>query len=67
MGKDKPHQDEEEETALKNQRSIIKRNISNIKTKVEKEGVSVHHTVLECRLQILESHFKEISHIQTKI
>ncbi|XP_017480766.1 PREDICTED: uncharacterized protein LOC108370042 [Rhagoletis zephyria] len=51
----------------KQQRSIMKRNITNMKSKVEKEGDNADSITLECRLQILESHFKQISHIQGQI
>ncbi|XP_075154313.1 uncharacterized protein LOC142227952 [Haematobia irritans] len=54
-------------TALKSQRSTMKRNITNVKTKIEKDGDVVDETILECRLQILESYFKQICHIQSQI
>ena len=53
--------------SLKSQRTITKRNISNIKKKLETDFSIVDLTVLECRLQILESYFKQICHIQGQI
>lgn len=47
-------------SCLKQQRNFMKRNISNIQKKVDA-------TILECRLQILESYFKQICHIQGQI
>ncbi|XP_075157719.1 uncharacterized protein LOC142230985 [Haematobia irritans] len=54
-------------SALKAQRTSMKRNISNLKSKIEKDGATIDPTILECRLQILESYFRQISHIQTQI
>ncbi|XP_075157710.1 uncharacterized protein LOC142230976 [Haematobia irritans] len=54
-------------SSLKQQRSSMKRNISNMHKKVEKDGAKVDSTILECRLQILESYFKQLCHIQTQI
>ena len=52
---------------LKQQRSNMKRNITNIQRKVEKDGDNAESTILECRLQILESYFKQLCHIQGQI
>lgn len=52
---------------LKTQRSTMKRNISKLKTKMEKEGSSLDYTIIKCRLQILESYFTQVSYIQTQI
>lgn len=52
---------------LKQQRSSMKRNITNMQKKVEKDGDSSDSTILECRLQILESYFKQLCHIQGQI
>lgn len=54
-------------SSLKQQRSSMKKNIANIQKKVEKDGAKVDSTILECRLQILESYFKQLCHIQTQI
>ncbi|XP_075160828.1 uncharacterized protein LOC142233707 [Haematobia irritans] len=69
MGNDEKQKDEpnQELTMLKSQRSSMKRNIGMLKTKIEKDGDSLDNTILECRLQILESYFKQISHIQSQI
>lgn len=53
--------------SLKVQRSTMKRNITQMKVKIEKDGASSDYTILECRLQILKSYFKQISYIQTQI
>ncbi|XP_073845474.1 uncharacterized protein [Musca autumnalis] len=53
--------------SLKQQRSSIKKNIANIQKKVEKDGSKMDSTILECRLDILESYFKQLCDIQTKI
>ncbi|GBP00848.1 hypothetical protein EVAR_101378_1 [Eumeta japonica] len=45
----------------------MKRNITQMKAKIERDGASSDFTILECRLQILESYFKQISHIQSQI
>lgn len=45
----------------------MKKNISNIQKKVEKEGSKMDSTILECRLEILEGYFKQLCDIQTKI
>ena len=52
--------------ALKQSRAALKRNLTIMAQKVEKEE-SLDGTVLECRLQVLESYFKELSHVQTQI
>ncbi|XP_037823638.1 uncharacterized protein LOC119612006 [Lucilia sericata] len=52
--------------SLKVQRSTMKRNISKLKSKVEKEGTSSDYTIIKCRLQMLESYFTQLSHIQTQ-
>ncbi|XP_037959581.1 uncharacterized protein LOC119688956 [Teleopsis dalmanni] len=52
---------------LKQQRSTVKRNMTSIRSKIEKEKDEVDPTILECRLQILESHFKQLCHIQSQI
>ncbi|XP_073828191.1 uncharacterized protein [Musca autumnalis] len=54
-------------SSLKLQRSSIKKNITNIQKKVEKDGSKMDSTILECRLDILESYFKQLCDIQTKI
>ncbi|XP_065372316.1 uncharacterized protein LOC135964147 [Calliphora vicina] len=54
-------------SSLKQQRTTMKRNITQMKTKIEKDGSTSDYTILECRLQILESYFKQISHIQAQI
>lgn len=53
--------------SFKIQSTTMKRNISNMKTKIEKDGSTTDYTILECRLQILESYFKQINYIQTQI
>ena len=45
----------------------MKRNITNIQKKNEKDGDKVDATILQCRMQILEAYFKEICHIQGQI
>lgn len=54
-------------SSLKQQRTSMKRNIVNIQKKVEKDGGKVNPTILERRLQILESYFKQICHRQGQI
>lgn len=44
----------------------MKRNIALMKGKIEKHGESSDFTTLEYRLQILESYFKQICHIQVE-
>ena len=51
---------------LKQSRAALKRNLTIMTRKVEKEE-SLDRTVLECPLQVLESYFKELSHVQTQI
>lgn len=46
---------------LKQQRSNMKRNITNIQKKVENDGDNADSTILECRLQILEAYFKQLN------
>ncbi|XP_073820296.1 uncharacterized protein [Musca autumnalis] len=53
--------------SLKLQRSSIKKNIANIQKKVEKDGSKMDSTILECRLEILESYFKQLCDVQSKI
>ncbi|XP_023307569.2 uncharacterized protein LOC111689329 [Lucilia cuprina] len=53
--------------SLKQERGNMKKNITNLQKKVEKDGDRVDATILECRLEILESYFKQLSHIQGKI
>lgn len=53
--------------SLKSQRSTMKRTITKLKIKVEREGSSADYTIIECRLQMLESYFKQVSYIQTQI
>ncbi|XP_073820368.1 uncharacterized protein [Musca autumnalis] len=53
--------------SLKQQRSSVKKNISNIQKKVEKDGSKMDSTILECRLEILESYFKQLCTIQSQI
>ena len=45
---------------LKQQRSTMKRNTTNIQKKNEKDGDKVDATILQFRMQILEAYFKEI-------
>ncbi|XP_073839184.1 uncharacterized protein isoform X2 [Musca autumnalis] len=52
---------------LKLQRSSIKKNITNIQKKVEKDGSKMDSTILECRLEILEGYFKQLCDVQSKI
>ncbi|XP_073814252.1 uncharacterized protein [Musca autumnalis] len=54
-------------SSLKLQRSSIKKNITNIQKKVEKDGSKMDSTILECRLEILEEYFKQLCDIQSKI
>ncbi|XP_073827789.1 uncharacterized protein [Musca autumnalis] len=53
--------------SLKQQRSLVKKNISNIQKKVEKDGSKMDSTILECRLEILDSYFKQLCTIQSQI
>ncbi|XP_073820359.1 uncharacterized protein [Musca autumnalis] len=53
--------------SLKQQRSSVKKNIVNIQKKIEKDGSKMDTTILECRLEILESYFKQLCLIQTQI
>ena len=53
--------------SLKQQRTNMKKNISALKSKIEKDASKLDATILECRLEILESYFKQICHIQTQI
>ncbi|XP_073821302.1 uncharacterized protein [Musca autumnalis] len=53
--------------SLKLQRSSIKKNITNIQKKVEKDGSKMDSTILECRLEILEGYFKQLCDAQSKI
>ncbi|XP_073835665.1 uncharacterized protein isoform X2 [Musca autumnalis] len=53
--------------SLKQQRSSVKKNITNIQKKVEKDGSKMDSTILECRLEILEEYFKQLCDIQSKI
>lgn len=53
--------------SLKLQRSHMKRNITNLHKKVERDGDKVDPTILECRLEILESYFKQLCFIQGQI
>lgn len=59
--------DTENLTSLKSQRSTMKRNITQMKAKVDKDGASTDYIILDCRLQILKSYFKQISYIQSQI
>lgn len=52
--------------ALKQSRAALRRSVTTMKAKVEKDE-GIDSTILECRLQILESYFKQLSHIQTQI
>lgn len=54
-------------STLKQERGNIKKNITNLKKKIEKDGEKMDAMILECRLEILESYFKQLSHIQGKI
>lgn len=54
-------------SALKQARANMKKNITNLKKKVEKDGKQIYATILECRLEILESYFKQLNHIKGKI
>ncbi|GBP10481.1 hypothetical protein EVAR_70789_1 [Eumeta japonica] len=68
MGKEEIEvQASSELSPLKQERANVKKNITNLKKKVEKDGERIDATILECRLEILESYFKQLSHIQTKI
>lgn len=52
--------------ALKQSRTALRRSLTAMKNKIEKDE-SIDGTILECRLQILESYFKQLTHIQTQI
>ena len=54
-------------SSLKVQRSTMKHTITKLKSKVEKEGTSCDYAIIKCRLQMLESYFTQLSHIQTQI
>ncbi|XP_036335425.1 uncharacterized protein LOC118745864 [Rhagoletis pomonella] len=41
--------------------------MTNLRSKIEKESAPSDLTILECQLQILESYFKQVCHIQTLI
>lgn len=53
--------------SLEQQRNTMKRNISKLHKKSEKDGDKVDCTVLQCRLQILEEYFKQICLVQGQI
>ncbi|XP_073831766.1 uncharacterized protein [Musca autumnalis] len=53
--------------SLRLQRSSIKKNITSIQKKVEKDGSKMDSTILECRLEILEGYFKQLCDVQSKI
>ncbi|XP_073841445.1 uncharacterized protein [Musca autumnalis] len=53
--------------SLKLLRSSVKKNIVNIQKKVEKDGSKMDSTILECRLEILDSYFKQLCTIQSQI
>ncbi|XP_046800970.1 uncharacterized protein LOC124421481 [Lucilia cuprina] len=53
--------------SLKQQRATMKRNITCLEKKIDKDGDTADTTILQCRLEILESYFKQISHIQGQI
>lgn len=67
MSSDKSESSSNNLTSLKQQRTTMKRNITQMRSKIEKEGSTADYTILDCRLQILESYFKQISHIQSQI
>lgn len=52
---------------LVKKRAAIKRNMKSMKTKIGTEKGPVDFAAIECRLQIIESYFKQISDIQTQI
>lgn len=52
--------------ALKQSRAALRRSVTTMKAKIERDE-GIDSTILECRLQILESYFKQLSHIQTQI
>ncbi|XP_061387580.1 uncharacterized protein LOC133322632 [Musca vetustissima] len=54
-------------SSLKQQRSSIKKDISNIQKKIEKAGSKMDSTILECRMEILESYFKQLCQVQSQI
>ena len=45
--------------ALKQSRAALRRSLIAMKNKIEK-GDAVDATILECRLTVLESHFKQL-------
>lgn len=53
--------------SLEQQRTTMKKNISKLHKKNEKDGDKVDATILQCRLQILETYFKEICEVQGQI
>jgi len=53
--------------ALKQQRNTMRRNIEQIKSKLEVPDTRVPEIELNCRLQLLDSYFKQISQVQSKI
>ena len=64
---DPNNSDSPELCLLKQQKATMKRNISNIEKKIDKDGNKTDGTILQCRLEILESYFKQICHIQGQI
>lgn len=52
--------------ALRQSRTALRRSLTAMKNKIEKDE-GIDGTILECRLQILESYFKQLTHIQTQI
>jgi len=54
-------------TSLQLQRSLVKRKMLNAKQLITSSGGTLSEVVLQCRLQMFDSQFKQISHIQMKI
>lgn len=52
---------------LRVQRTLFERHIQNLHAKVTKSGDTEDAETLNCRLQILESHHRQLSQIQTQI
>ncbi|XP_044313393.1 uncharacterized protein LOC123037339 [Drosophila rhopaloa] len=53
--------------SLRHQRTTITRNMTNLKTKLDKEKETLNVPGLECYLQILEGHFGQLSTTQGQI
>ncbi|XP_036347309.1 uncharacterized protein LOC118756662, partial [Rhagoletis pomonella] len=52
---------------LRTQRNVFERHITNLHDKVNSDGDKEDARVLECRLQILDSHYRQLCQIQTQI